>query len=503
MFIVANKREKIAMPISKREWWVCGFALITLVFTAWSFGGYRDWTLHLLFFGGVGTLLASILPMPLAWNGYDRQQGNVKNLKRLFSSPFFWVVLCFTSYILIQYVNPSVAQIKGESTWWIEAISAPLGMGAPSSISADYSEMNALRAWVAHVAAFALALGIWVGIQRRKTALILLWGFVASGVLMGFVAILHKFSGSSYLLWIVECTNKNLWGSFAYRNQGAAYLILVSLISGLLYFFYLERSRKQLTEGGPHFLCFLFLFLLYGSIWMALSRGGIILGSALIIAFFSLAFVKHGLNLLRGGSWWISAIFLIFIFSGSLFLLQLYNWKEVDRRMDDLQIISQNIESYSRTLSTQATWDMAQDRLHYGWGAGSFRYIFPIYQKEYDSLWYSYYDKKRGWQGRKVYQYAHNDWLQFLAEYGIVGCSFLVLLFIFLTGLSYKVFQVSASAGSLYLVGLTVIALHNFADFIFSSPSYWVAFWGSLLLVLKLFLLEAKSLKASAIEEAQ
>ena len=190
--------------------------------------------------------------------------------------------------------------------------------------------------------------------------------------------------------------------------------------------------------------------------------------------------------------------FLLFIFSGSLFLLHLFNWEEVDRRMGDLQTISENIESYSRTLSTQATWDMAQERLQYGWGAGAFRYIFPIYQKDYESLWYHYYHKKRGWQGRKVYQYAHNDWLQFLAEYGIVGSSFLALLFIFLIGLSFKVFQVSVSAGSLYLVGPSVIALHNFVDFIFSSPSYWVAFWASLLLVLKLFLLEGKSLKATS-----
>ena len=83
MFRAVNKREKIAIPISRREWLVCSFACFTLVFTAWSFGGYRDWTLHLLFLGGVGTLLASILPMPLAWNGFDRQQGNLKNLKRL------------------------------------------------------------------------------------------------------------------------------------------------------------------------------------------------------------------------------------------------------------------------------------------------------------------------------------------------------------------------------------------------------------------------------------
>ena len=493
MFRAVNKREKIALPISRREWLVCSFACFTLVFTAWSFGGYRDWTLHLLFLGGVGTFLASILPLPQAWNGYDRQQGNLKNLKRLLFQPFFWVSLCFLIYILVQFANPSLEQVKGERTWWTEAIAPPLGMGFPSSVRADYSEMNALRAWVGHVAAFALALGIWIGIQRRKTALLLLWAFVASGVLMGFVAILHKFSGSSYLLWIVECTNENLWGSFAYRNQGAAYLILVSLISGLLYFFYLKRSREQLNEGGPHFLCFLFIFLLFGSICLALSKGGIILGSALIVFFSFLAFLQHVVNLFKSGSWVLSFIFLMLMITGSLFMLQFFNLKEVEHRVSQLQSISQNPESYSRILSTKATWDMAQDRLLYGWGAGAFRYIFPIYQKDYESLWYQYYNKKKGRHGRLVYHYAHNDWVQFLAEYGIIGTSFLVLLFVILVVLSFKLFQVSVLSGSFYLFGLAVIAIHNFVDFIFSSPSYWVAFFGSALLVVKLYRLEFKS----------
>lgn len=174
-------------------------------------------------------------------------------------------------------------------------------------------------------------------------------------------------------------------------------------------------------------------------------------------------------------------------------MLQFFNLKEVEHRVSQLQSISQNPESYSRTLSTKATWDMAQDRLLYGWGAGAFRYIFPIYQKDYESLWYQYYNKKRGRHGRLVYHYAHNDWVQFLAEYGIIGTSFLVLLFVILVVLSFKLFQVSVLAGSFYLFGLAVIAIHNFVDFIFSSPSYWVAFFGSALLVVKLYRLEFKS----------
>ena len=97
-----------------------------------------------------------------------------------------------------------------------------------------------------------------------------------------------------------------------------------------------------------------------------------------------------------------------------------------------------SLESDPRLLSTKATWEMAEDRLVFGWGAGSFRYIFPIYQKGYDILWYYYYREDRGWVGRKVYSYAHNDWVQFLAEYGIVGCTFLLAMFLCLLKVCVK-----------------------------------------------------------------
>ena len=66
--------------------------------------------------------------------------------------------------------------------------------------------MNALRAFVIQ-ASRLLSLRILVGIQRRKTALIILWSFVLSGVAMSFVAILQKLSGTEKLLWLVEVVN--------------------------------------------------------------------------------------------------------------------------------------------------------------------------------------------------------------------------------------------------------------------------------------------------------
>lgn len=486
------RRNSLEIPVSFREWLVCIFGTLTLVFTAWSFGGYENWALHLLFLGGLGTFLVSVVPMPKFWHGYGQQNGNLKNCKRLLAQPFFWASLCFLGYILIQYFNPSIVQVFGEKSWWIEPMTSSLGAYLPSSVKADYDTMNGLRTFVIQVSAFSLACGIWVGIKRRKTALIILWSFVTSGVVMSFVAILQKLSGTKKLLWLVDVANANPWGTFAYRNQAAAFLILVLLISGLLYLFHERQSLRKLKTSGPHLLIFLFILILSGSIWLSLSRSGIILGY-LLLGFFLILVILNGL--LRGISprFWMNfgTIFLLLCL-GIIFISRLSDWQEFKDRSAKLEIIIKDIESYDRYLSSKATWDMFQDRSMYGWGAGSFRYIFPIYQKEYEELWY-FYDHRKQPYGRKIYNYAHNDWIQFLAEYGIVGGILLACVFLGSFTYLWFVFKVSLISACLLLFGIMMIFVNNFVDFIFSSPSYWVAFFGALVLTGKLHHLEFKS----------
>lgn len=489
-----SQKNSYGIPLSLREWLVCIFATLTLVFTAWSLGAYKTWALHLLFAGGMGTFLASIFPMPKSWNGYDQQHGNLKNLKRLLLQPFFWPGLCFLVYILIQYFNPSVVQVFGEKSWWVERMTPPLGANLPSSVKADYETMNALRTFVIQASAISLACGILVGIQRRKSALVILWSFVISGVTMAFVAILQKLSGADKLLWVVNVQNENPWGTFAYRNQGAAFLILVFLITGLLYFFYARRSTIKMGQAGPHLLLFFFVVIIFYSIWLALSRGGIIFGTLLLIIFCALALVKKlkvisSINALFATV----ALLVVLITSFSFLISEFSDWEELNIRKADLQREVSNITNYSRFLSTKATFEMAKDNIVYGWGGGSFRYIFPIYQIKYDSLWYSPKYKQRPKEGRKIYNYAHNDWAQFLAEYGLVGCIFVLGMFFCLIWKLVKISLINLTAGFYSSFGIALIFIHNFLDFIFSCPAYWYAFWASLFLVFKLFYFEKRN----------
>ena len=472
--------------MSTREWIVCIFATLTLVFTSWSFGGYKNWALHLLCLGGLGTFLVSFLPMPKSWNGYDQQHGNIKNCKRLLAQPFFWASLCFLGYILIQYLNPSMVQILGEKSWWVQSMIPPLGSHLPSSVKADYNTMNAFRAFVIQASAISLACGILVGIQRRKTALIIIWSFVISGVTMSFVAILQKLSGTEKLLWLVDVANTSPWGTFAYRNQAAAFLILVLLITGLLYFYYVRRACSKLKQGGLHLLLFLFIFLLQGSIWLSLSRGGIILSLSTLFAFSILVLTNAYWGTLKYNLKKVFLFFSTLVILVGLFVSNLSDWEEMEKRWDHFHRITLDLENYDRTLSTKATLEMSQDRLLFGWGGGSFRYIFPIYQRDYNSLWYYSHHPTGGWYGRRSYSYAHNDWAQFLAEYGIVGSIFLVAMFGCFLSIIFNLFSLCWRSGVYFSIGLLAIIAHNLVDFIFSSPSYWCAFWGTCFLLSKL-----------------
>ena len=89
MIMSPSRQSSCKVPISIREWLVCAFSAFTLVLTAWSFGGYENWALHLLFLGGLTTFLLSVVPMPKSWNGFDQQHGNLKKFQTTVSTAVF------------------------------------------------------------------------------------------------------------------------------------------------------------------------------------------------------------------------------------------------------------------------------------------------------------------------------------------------------------------------------------------------------------------------------
>jgi hypothetical protein len=498
--------------IAPREIAVAFLGGATLVFTAWSYAGVMSWALHTMLVGGLLTLVCAVLPIPTfrhyglkrfsLWvNGTDGEHGPDKSLKRLTASPFFWLGAAFLAFLFVQALNPSMIQLKDErGRWWIEAIEPPLGANWPSSIRANFEPMNAWRAIELHLAAGSLACGFWVGIRRRKVALAVLWAFLISGVVLAMVAMLQHFNGADKVLWTVASENKNFWGSFFYRNHASAYLNWVLVVAGCLYFYHVKRSAEAGQSGGAHFFCVFAFVLIICSVGLTLSRGGIIFASLLGVVFvigLSLQYLQFALSVRRSLA--ITLLLAAIIGFGCTIAIRTIDWAAIQNRFDELQESLRNADTDTRVLCTRATWEMAQDRLWFGWGAGSFRYAFPNYQKAYPDLWHKHYHPKKGWVGRKFFRYAHNDLLQFIAEYGIIGFSLLLaamlsLLARGLCGLSRDPLLVL-----FLLLGFSCAFAHAFVDFIFSCPAYWVAFVSGFSLINCFINLDSRRSKTKAI----
>lgn len=476
--------------VAPREWAVVFFGGLTLAFTAWGLAGVQLWSLHTLLAGGLLTCLLAIVPLPQSWNGSDGEHGNRQNIKRLLRFPVFWFGAAFLVYISIQGWNPAWVQLRDDSGWWVEEVEAISWL--PTSVDASYKPMDAFRMLSSFAAMFTLVWGLWVGVRRRSSAVLLLWTLVISGVAMAIVAIVQKFTGTDLVLWTVKSSNENFWGTFFYRNEGAAYLNLIIFACGVLYFYHFNRAERRSVSGGPHLLLFVFVAVLYTSIGLALSRGGILFGGVMTACFFIAAAGRWLFSTSVRNSILLTLVIGSLMGGGGYTMFQYVDIQDIEERFGDIEETIQTADKDSRAITTKVTWKMAQEELWLGWGAGSWRYIFPMYQKSYPEIYYQRYHRSRGWMGRKVFHYAHNDIVQFLCEYGIVGCSFLLLTFgYWVWCLLFRASGNTLSAVML-LIGMSMAFGHAFVDFIFQSPVYWLAFNGLLCVSVKLLSLHSE-----------
>jgi O-antigen ligase len=437
-----------------------------------------------MFVGGLCTLGAAIIPF-----NPSKKRATLSTSAR-FAALFSFL---FLIYLTIQAFNPSIEVVRGEGGWWIERITPPLAAWLPASVRADFEPMNAFRVLEWFAASFFVMWGIGIGITRRKTALIILWSLILSGSAMGFVAILQDLADADRVLWTLKSANVNFWGSFFYRNQGAAYLNLILVGSGVLYFYHAKRSLEDAKVGGPHLLLFLLFACVASSVGLALSRGGILFGAILALGFvFLLVLQRVFAAFSTRNSWAVAALSGLLLAGGTYGIATQVDLQAIEERFGDIEATIENAEFDSRAISSKATWEMAQANWVVGWGAGSFRYVFPIYQKNHPEIFYKrYHTKKQEWQGRRAYHYAHNDILQFLAEYGVIGSGLLILTFMsLLAPVVRQIFSSSIFQSAFLLLGIACIAAHAFVEFILNSPAYWVALVGLLAALSKLFTLE-------------
>jgi len=200
----------------------------------------------------------------------------------------------------------------------------------------------------------------------------------------------------------------------------------------------------------------LFTILPIGAVFLSASRAGIIVVvlQFALLAFFFQVHRMRGKQLVRAAA--------IGLLAGGMI-----SWLGVTKALERFELLAhQGVNRELRVAMDKDTWRIFQDHPLMGTGFGTLIAVYPRYESFYNGT---------------TVDHAHNDFLELLADTGLVGgvCGALFIGLLFRRGLAN--FQVAAggSARALVagpLVGCAGMLLHSFVDFNLHIPSNALTF---------------------------
>ncbi|WP_269542298.1 O-antigen ligase family protein [Cerasicoccus fimbriatus] len=463
-------RRSSRSRVSRDEWVILGVAAPAVIISPFLLGGMVWWSQVSIACMQALIFLVALTPFSgiAAWR---------QRLLKLVKLPPFWLGGLFVIYVLIQALNPSMKQVYVDETRYYIADLKPEYYidWLPQSILTNFYTMNAWRMVIFWAGAWAFVCGLWMGLNNRKAWLALGWMALGTGAVLSLASIAHHLSSNEHLFWLEQFKrNEGAFGPFVYRNQAAAYLYL-SMGLGFVLFLYLLRSGK--FRSGLPMLAIAFSLICLLGVALCPSRGGWLGASGVFVLFIVLLpFSFRFENDLSVGSLVGIVVIAIAMVCGSIWVARAMDFSQIGSKWKSLRS-GDEVSLEARFMLSKLTLDMHEDRPWVGWGAGSFSYRYRYYGLAYPDLYFigdplkSYYGNPRYISD---YKQSHNDVFQFLAEYGIVGCSFMLLnLGYFIVYVLYKSFS---PEWVLALCVCVLFILHNLGDFLLQNSILQMSF---------------------------
>jgi O-antigen ligase len=289
---------------------------------------------------------------------------------------------------------------------------------------------------------------------------------VISGVLQAVYGVLSVLGGEEFdIFHIHDARQSSTTGTFINRNHLAGYLEMSIAIGVGLLVNHIIQNNDNFAGFRASLRNFIFT-LLSGKarlrVFLALMVVALVLSHSRMgnTAFFaSLGFCGAlGLVLYRK-SHKAKSLAILFISLIAIDVLILGSWFGLDKLAARLETTDTQHEE--RTFVFQSSIHTLQDFWLTGSGAGSYYSIFPNYR---DNQSYYFYD------------FAHNDFLQFGIEYGLIGCSFFALIVIlcFRRAIQAQLQRRTAilkGMGFASMMGIMSIMIHSSTDFNLQIPA--------------------------------
>ena len=300
----------------------------------------------------------------------------------------------------------------------------------------------------------ALTLLLFLATQAFRTAddwRFFVWFIMSLGFLVAIFGILQHLTFNGKLYWFREMHYGGIpFGPYVNRNHFAGFAELVIPVA--LVPLVLGKVRPE-----RWFAVILLALLPLGALFLSASRGGIISFAAELGVLALLLVLRRtgGKHVLAG------AVVLLVAF-------MLVSWlgvRQILERFSSMQ--SLEVSSGKRASMRLDTWHIFREHPLTGTGLGTLQTVFPAYETLYDA---------------KVVNHSHNDYLEALAETGIVGaaCCAWFLGALFFHSLRRLLLRDKSFSAALHLSGLVACSgflMHSLVDFNLHIPGNALLFF--------------------------
>jgi O-antigen ligase len=277
------------------------------------------------------------------------------------------------------------------------------------------------------------------------------WFVMSFGFFVALFGILQHLTFNGKLYWFREMRFGGIpFGPYVNRNHFAGFTELVIPVS--LVPLVLGKVRRE-----RWFLVSLFAVVPIGALVLSASRGGIISFSVELGVLFLWLVLRRtvGRHLLSGGAVLLLAFLMV-------------SWLGVEQLIERFSSLQSLEVTVGKRASMRAdTWRIFLDHPWTGTGLGTLQLVFPAYETLYDG---------------KIVNHTHNDYLEGLAETGIVGglCCVWFLGVLLFDSLRRLAQPIGAFASTIQLSGLIAclgFLTHSLVDFNLHIPANALLFF--------------------------
>jgi O-antigen ligase len=427
-----------------------------LVFTAWYLGGETDFARRVICWWG---MLAIPLAVLACVRRLERRDGLPTALRWL------WPLLGFDGIVLLSTLNPSFSYAL------IGGSRALIHTGArPNWPSTALPSASLLHLWQFN-AIYLTCFNLVIAVVRRRVLRALLLILTVNALALAVMGTFQKLANAPGLYFGLQPSpNSQFFATFIYHNHWGAFVTLCTAAALGLLFHYARRSGDSGQRHSPVFFGLVATLFLAAAVPLSTSRSGAMLVSALLGA----ALVHWLRRLGRGrrsagksaAAPMALVVAVVVLALAGIYLLGrpiIDHRLATTRRQFDVMRMRGDLGNRSQLYAD--TWQMAREHLWFGWGLGTYGTVFQLFNQQVSV---------EGWM--PFYREAHSDWLQALAEVGLVGTTLLVLLVVIPLASAFRLGRPGVIPAYL-LAGCALLVLYALVEFPFANPAVLEGFW--------------------------